>query len=197
MSDNKRYRFWQWAVVLLILCNLALIVDIWINNGTGPQHGPESPKDYVIRNVQLTPVQVARYDSLVNQHQKAMRQLRAQSADIRKALFDHLKKGDYAVGNANPVIDSLTALIGSKQREIESVTYDHFAEVRKLCTPDQQAKFDEIISEVTRMMGNGGGRRPPSPRDRRQDGPPPPHPGDDAGPPPPDERPAPPPPDGH
>ena len=178
MRENKALRFWKWAVILLVLCNVALVSVIWFRPHLpfGPK--PEQPRDFVIRKLDFTPDQVKKYDALIQEHQKYMQQFRHEAADARMQLFDHLKTGEDADGkvttqyNSNPFVDSLTNLIGFKQRQIEATTYWHFAQVRKLCTDRQKAEFDKIIGEVTKLMsGQSHGNRPP---------------GDHQGPPPPD-----------
>jgi hypothetical protein len=60
------------------------------------------------------------------------------------------------LGSATPdqlQIQMLSQEIGKNQALLETVTFQHFTEVRKICTPEQQKKFDEIIREALRMMG--------------------------------------------
>jgi hypothetical protein len=42
------------------------------------------------------------------------------------------------------MLDSMAAA----QRRIDSVTFTHFQELRGICTPPQQEKFDEVIGEA-------------------------------------------------
>jgi protein CpxP len=174
--ENKRMRILQWTVGLLVLCNIALIATIWIRSGKdGTQHR-ESPRDYVIRNLNFSDEQIQKYDVLIKAHRVAMRRLNDEANEYRTALFANLKNGQKADNST----DSLTSLITNTQKEIEVVTYNHFAEVRALCTEAQKTEFDNIISDVIKKM-NG---RPPHPPHEGH-GPPPPHNGP---PPPPDGR---------
>ncbi len=186
MNDNKGLRFWKWAVILLVLCNLCLLGVIWMKPGQlfGGQHGG-APRDFVIHTLKFSDEQVKRYDSLITDHRRAMDQVRDEMTINRKQLFENLVKE----GKFNPEADSLSRAIGDEQRQIETITYYHFAQVKAICTDAQKAEFDKIIVEVTKMMnGNGRGGRPPhgpgGPPERREDGnPPPPPPRDRPGPP--------------
>lgn len=190
MKENRAIRIWQWSVVLLVVCNIALMAFIWVRPGGAAHRGPggRAARDYVVSELKFTDEQVKQYDVLIQDHQRAMRAMNEQAMNHRQQLFGHLKDGAGA--------DSLTRAIGNIQQQIEQVTFKHFEEVRKICTPAQQGDFDRIIGEVIRKL-NGPGRNPPH-GDRGDDqGPPPegdregPGPnGDGQGPPPGDDRPA-------
>jgi len=160
-------RIWQWAVLLLVLCNIGLIITIWLRplHGGPPPHG--GPRDFVIQQLKFTEDQVKKYDVLIQEHQKAMQKLRHDANELRTELFANLKNEN----QNNTVSDSLARLIANSQKEIELVTYNHFAQVRALCTDAQMKDFDNIINDVIKKMNGGPG------------GPPPPH-GDGQGPPP-------------
>ena len=127
------------------------------------------------------------YDALIKDHRAAMNGLHKANMEYRKTLFATLGSNP-----SNINADSLGQLIATNQKEIEMVTYNHFKQVRTICTPEQQKEFDNIIADVIKKMNGPGG---PPPHDRQgphdgHDGPPPgegPPPGDDNGPPPPPE----------
>ena len=169
MNENKHSRFWKWAVVLLVLCNFCLIGVIWFKPPMPLGNHPGSPRDYVISKLKFSDDQVKKYDVLIAAHRAAMDRLRIESADLRRQFFNTLNNNN----NTN-VADSFATLIGNNQKQIELFTYNHFAQVRALCSDDQKAVFDKIIGDVTRMMN--GPRPGPGGR----------HPGDGQGPPPPD-----------
>ena len=176
MNDNKA-TIWKWAVGLLVLCNLALIATIWIKPGQAPGPPHETPRDFVIRNVKFTDEQIKSYDALITLHRRAMDSLRKEAMVCRQLLFSNLKNEGKSAVNT----DSLAAIIANTQKEIELVTYRHFAQVRTICTGQQVADFDKIIGDVIRKM-NGRPGPPPG-----HGGPPP-----EGGPPPPDDREGPP-----
>jgi len=174
MNENKALRFWKWAVILLVLCNIALISVVWFRPHMPFGKRPEQPRDFVIRKLGFSPDQVKKYDALISAHHATMEQLKKDAASYRQQLFSNLTAN--APHTSSP--DSMAQLIANNQRQIELVTYNHFAAV---CTDQQKIEFDKIIGEVTKMMsGHGRGNRPPG----DHQGPPPP--GDHQGPPPPD-----------
>ncbi len=169
-------RILQWTIGLLVLCNIGLILTIWLKPGKDIAQYRETPRDYVIRNLNFSDGQIQKYEVLIKAHRTAMRSLNDEANEYRTSLFANLKNGQKADNNT----DSLTTLIINTQKEIELVTYNHFAEVRALCTDAQKTEFDNIIGDVIKKM-NG---RPPHPPHEGH-GPPPPH---DGPPPPPGGR---------
>jgi hypothetical protein len=178
-------RIWKWAAILLLLCNIGLVLTLWLKPGMQKGGPGETPRDFVIRNLHFTDDQIKQYDLLIKDHRQAMDRLRHEAMDYRKDLFGNLKSES---NNANA--DSLAGLIAGTQKQIELVTWNHFAQVRKICTDAQKTEFDNIIGDVIKKM-NGHG---PPPRDRL--GNPPPQEGDDNRPPPSGPDGPPPPPDG-
>lgn len=177
MNENKGIRIWQWAVLLLVLCNIGLIVTIWLKplHGGPPLPGG-GPRNFVIQQLKFTDGQVQKYDALIQAHQQAMHKLRHDANELRQELFANLENEN----RNNAVIDSITRLIANDQKEIELVTYNHFAQVRALCTDAQKKDFDNIIGDVIKKMNGPGG--PPPPRNDGQG----PQPGPGNGGPPPD-----------
>lgn len=184
--SEKRLNIWKWATLLLILCNVVLMAVLWLKPNTDKFPPRETPRDYVVRSLKFTEDQSNRYDGLVKEHQQAMRELRKEAMEYRKLLFANLKNETYG----GIFADSITTLIAANQKQIEVVTYDHFRQVRMICTETQKPEFDNIINDVIRRM-NGGMHGGPPPHDRRQGPPPGPGgermpPGGHHGPPPPD-----------
>jgi Spy/CpxP family protein refolding chaperone len=176
------------AFIVLVLLNLTTLAVFFFTRPPmhdGPRNG--SATDFLVKEVGLDSIQKNAFAELRKEHQQQMRELREKNREAKEAFFDLL---------ANPDIDAATldaAATKASQYEKESdlITFRHFQRVRKICRPDQQKKFDQLIHQVLRMTapepGHGPGRaqgpppngegRPPHP-----DGPPP---GGENGPPPP------------
>ena len=183
MSEKKALRLWQISTLLLLVCNISLMLSIWCRPGRGadgPRH--EAPREFVIRNLAFSDAQIKQYDVLIPAHQQAMRRLRQEAMNYREALFANLNNPN----RDTLLADSLTNLIATTQKQIEIITYNHFRQVRAICTDKQKPEFDRIIDDVIKKMNGRGGPPPP-------DGHRPPPDGPEAPPPPPDDREPPPP----
>jgi hypothetical protein len=168
MNDNRALAIWKWSAILLVLCNIGLIITLWFK----PQHDnrpqPGGPRNFVIRELKFTDDQVKKYDELIKVHRSYMDPLNRDAMEYRRLLFNNLQREPNGL-NA----DSLIQLIANNQKQIETVTYAHFKQVRAMCTDAQKTEFDRIITDVMKQM-NGGhaphhpGDRPGPPPERRE-----------------------------
>jgi hypothetical protein len=55
--------------------------------------------------------------------------------------------------------DSLIEILASNQKKIEETHFKHFQDIKKLCTPEQMNRFDDLTEELSRIFG-----RKPKPR---------------------------------
>jgi protein CpxP len=181
MNEQRKPRLLYWTIALLVLCNIGLVTIIWFRPAGLPGlggKGHESPRDFVVRNLRFTDEQSKQYDMLVTEHQSAMHRLRKDAMAYRQQLFGYLATAQ----SGSAEVDSMEVKIARTQKQIESTTYAHFAQVRNICTDAQKPEFDKIIGEVIRKMNGGPHGPPPPPGSREQgrpmgdnaDGPPPP-----------------------
>ena len=45
--------------------------------------------------------------------------------------------------------------VAKNLEQLDLLTFDHFKQVRTICTSQQQKKFDEIIEDVLQMISSG------------------------------------------
>lgn len=153
------------AVIILMILNIALLAAIWLTNSKQKQRR-ETPADFLIKELGLNNEQQRAFRSLAAKHRQQADKLREQVKEARRDLFNLLEHP--AVDDSSKKAAAATAAKNLEQLDL--LTFDHFKEVRALCTPAQQLKFDEIIEEVLRMMAAGPPRgdtnnhmRPPPP----------------------------------
>ncbi len=75
--------------------------------------------------------------------------------DLKNDLYTHLN---------NPIdsqiVDSLTRKIGEQKQKIEQINYNHFDDIKKICTLNQMEKYNDLTSELARLF------EPPRPHRR-------------------------------
>lgn len=144
------------AVVLLLVLN-GITVAMLLKGHHRPDGPPpeDRPKRMVIERLGLDEGQVERYEALIAQHRAAIGEKDGAIRAARTALFMDLREGNAAYR------DSLITVITDLQASVERIHYDHFADVRALCRPDQRPKFDALIGE---LAGFFGAHRPRGPR---------------------------------
>lgn len=164
-----------WAVIVLMVANVALLVTIWINHDRQRRPEKGSPADYLVKELILNAEQQNKLRELGKQHHEASEKIRGQIKDARHQLFALLQQPGIADSTKKSAADNVAKYL----EQLDLLTFDHFQQLRAMCNPEQQKKFDEIIEEVLQMIASGPppGRPPrngeqPSPDDRR---PPPEH----------------------
>ena len=78
-------------------------------------------------------------------------------------LFKLLQQPDVNDSTKKAAADN----VAKNLERLDLLTFEHFKEVRAMCTPGQQKKFDEIIENVLQMIASGPppGRPGPNGRD--------------------------------
>ncbi|MEL7529732.1 MAG: periplasmic heavy metal sensor [Bacteroidota bacterium] len=161
---------WQkWSVPLLMGLNiLFLCFMLW--QQFAPQDGPEkgprqnekSIQNLLVKELELNETQSAEYEALIKDHQ--MRN-RASHQNLRRLMDQQIDL--MGVANKEDQIDLIAQEIGETHADLIRSNAEHFAELREILTPEQQAKLAGLLKEVMGKMGRQmppGGRRPPPPR---------------------------------
>jgi Spy/CpxP family protein refolding chaperone len=155
-------RFFKIIIIVLLIINIGTLGFLWLGRGPKehdrhhPPPGMGRPPEgggagaFLRESLQLTDKQESAYRSMREQHHETVMHIRDEMKQSKRALYALLKAPDRnAVQNEERVqLDSLAA----QQRRIEAITYEHFREVRTLCTPEQQTKFDDVIGEALEQM---------------------------------------------
>lgn len=144
------------SVVALMLVNVALIVSLMVGNSTHipPHRNEQGPKYIIIERLHFSNEQVADYEKLIEMHRQ---QIREQEEKIRLAkneLFGSLKNNNY------PEKDSLIELISQTQKSIENIHFNHFNDVKNLCTSEQIENFNALSDDLAKLFAP----HPPKPR---------------------------------
>jgi hypothetical protein len=158
--ENKSLKLWKIFAFILIALNITLIVLLLLGRPPHPREGG-GPGKYIVEKLKFSGQQEADFDKLKKAHQEAIKELKREGEKLRESFFDGLTSDSLSSNK-----DSIAGLIAENQRQIELVTYNHFEEVKKLCTTEQKLIFNNIIDDVIKRLGN----RPPNdapPRERR------------------------------
>lgn len=160
------------AVILLMLANVALMATLWWHHRSPRHPGRGTPADYLVKELGLNTDQQNKLKELASEHHQQSEKIREKIKDARHELFSLLQQP----GTSDSIKKSAADNVSKQLEELDLLTFDHFQQVRALCTPEQQKKFDAIIEDVLEMIASGSppprnGERPP-PGERR---PPPEH----------------------
>jgi periplasmic protein CpxP/Spy len=136
------------AVIGLLAANIAVVGFLLLRKPPMPPMGipqaeeKKGPKQIIIDKLQFDKEQVVAYEAIIAEHREAVKGLKDSISDTKNHLYQSLKTETF-VGK-----DSLINLLSALQKRIESVHYEHFAQIKKLCKPEQMRDFDRLTNEL-------------------------------------------------
>jgi protein CpxP len=162
MNPSKN-KILVWVVIFLMIANVAVLATIWImHNNSRPQRG--TPADYLVKELGLNDEQQNKLHALAKEHHEQSEKIKEQIKNARHDLFKLLQQPEINDSAKKTAADN----VAKNLEQLDLLTFDHFKEVRTICTPQQQKKFDEIIEDVLQMIASapprpqpGNDRRPP------------------------------------
>lgn len=148
MSTSSKSRILVAAVIFLLLTNIAMLVFFLWGKGPGKKdfHGGREAmmKEFLQKDIGFTQQQLQQYDTLSRQHR-----------ENAKAAFDEMRNNreqELRELGRNGFSDSAIGLAAGKsstmQKEMVEKMLLHFKDIRKLCTPEQQPKFDSLFYKI-------------------------------------------------
>jgi Spy/CpxP family protein refolding chaperone len=167
MTPSAKNKLLVWLVVLLLVANAATIAMFWLNKKPNQSPKPNNaPKEFLIKELKLDTKQQEQLEVLVKEHRAGAQLLRRKTKEAKESFFDLLKQANVTDSAKQTAAKTVSAIT----EELDLLTLNHFQKIRSLCTTEQQTKFDEIIHQVTSMMGQ---QRPPMGPGKDRKGPPP------------------------
>jgi Spy/CpxP family protein refolding chaperone len=151
MNGSVKNKLILTLIIALLLCNAVTIVLFWTNRQPGPPPHPQGPASFITRELELDKGQQERYQKMVTAHQRGSESFKR---DIREAK-DELYQLMQQPGVTDSTIDAAVQKVAGEMAKLERFNFDHFHELRKICQPAQQQKFDAIIRKVLDMMRPG------------------------------------------
>jgi periplasmic protein CpxP/Spy len=132
----------KYLVAIALIINAATLIFFWYFRP--PEEGKRAmrPGRVLVEALKLEDNQQDIYQNLQHQHHQEHDSLLQIIAAQRQVLYSQKQ-----VAN-----DTILTKIGLLQVEIERITYAHFKEIRKICTPEQQAKLDILLEKTVQNI---------------------------------------------
>ncbi len=128
----------------LLVSNLMLIGYIFFSKPKPPLR--EGPKKIITARLHFDTRQIADYDKLIALHKMEIR--------TKDSLIRSTKNELYGCITSNNVIlkDSLENKLGQLQSNIETINYNHFADIKKLCKEDQLVYYNALVKDLSQLF---------------------------------------------
>lgn len=148
--NNKVLLF---IVAILLVANVAMLVYIFrmrepVKTGSRTERQKSPITEFLQNEIGFSPDQMAAFDTIRQNHRQKLKPLFEDIKTAKVAFYKSLTNP----GVNDPALDSAASVIGQKQKLLDMQTFKNFKELRTLCTPDQQPKYDSlIVKEISRM----------------------------------------------
>ena len=132
----------KYLVAITLIINAATLLFFWLHR---PPHGGNPglrPERVLVETLKMDKKQQALFRPLHQGHHRIHDSLLTQIAAKRQVLY----------AQKQAATESMIQEIGFLQAEIERVTYQHFKDVRKICTPKQQAQLDVLLGKTVQTI---------------------------------------------
>ena len=153
MTNAPKNRALILLIIILLLTNIAVLAYfLW------PKH-PDKLNAERNKYKLLEPLknEVGFSDNQIAEYKKIKD---SRSGRIRSKVDDLRKVRDnfYRLLSTNNPADSLLNVtsdsIAYRQKLLDLETFEHFKLVRKICTPDQEAKYDSMVQRIVHRWGS-------------------------------------------
>jgi len=165
---NKK--FTAWTIGILLVLNLASLAALGIETHVfdfdrWKDDDRKDHKDrvtrYLVKNLDFNEQQSEELKALTQEHRNQIRPVFEEIRDKRRELLNELTSAEPDTVTLN----KLTAEVGQLVSHQERLTYQHFKDIRSLCTPEQLDNYDQVMTKLMRYMSPKFG-----PSDRKRGG---------------------------
>lgn len=149
-------------IAVLLISNLALVGYLVFSKQKDPKNtrsGGDRGKafsEYIIKEVNFSDDQAASFKQMMTDHFEKMRPIMLEVRKAKDSMFGYMRQ---PAPPADSVLQKLADNIAEKQKLQELQSFNHFRQVRDLCTEEQKPKFDSVIRKmINRSFGRGPDR---------------------------------------
>lgn len=146
MKSNKILAI---AVVVLLLSNIALIAFLLKddkNRKNGDRPGGRDPFAMMVEELKMTDQQQTEYKQMREQHFQKVKPLFDSMRAAKSAFYALIKEEDAKLNDS--LLNIYTGKIAERQSELDRLMFDHFRNVRKIFTAEQQPRFDSLVQKM-------------------------------------------------
>ena len=127
-------------VVFLVLSNLALVIFAF--SSTPEKKGRQ--EDWVKKELGLSEEQSKEFKDKKEAFMNSMKPRWEEVNNLKDSLYKHI--GETEVSDS--VINYYTSKWGSKVQENDILLFNHFRDLRKICTKSQLDKYDTMVTKM-------------------------------------------------
>jgi periplasmic protein CpxP/Spy len=155
MASMNKTKFLYIVLGLLVISNL--ILAYFVFEIRSHRKHPVKPRDIIIERLQFDTEQIEKYDDYILIQRRNVRKLKSEIRELKSDLYSQLN-----INQNDSTINNIMLEIGERQQELERSHYNHFLDIKSICTKEQLPLFEELSSDLVEIFQFD--RRPPPPR---------------------------------
>ena len=149
MSSSSKTKILVTAVVFLLLTNIAILVFFLCCKGPDRRNDHGGGREAMMRNflqkdIGFSDQQLQRYDTLAKIHKESTK---SSMEEMRNSREQDLKEISSA-GFSDSAISFVATRSSARQKDMLGKMFMHFKDIRQLCTPEQQPRFDSLFYKI-------------------------------------------------
>ena len=141
--NQKKYKWLFFLLFVLLVSNIVLAVFLFVSNSSKPSTQNKNEANSIYKEIGLDSTQIDTFKARKEAYFKVMRPLWNEIKELKDSMYKRLE-----ADSNDLIVKSLSSEIATKTSIADMKTYQHFSELRKLCTPEQQVRYDTIIPKL-------------------------------------------------
>jgi len=147
----KKTNFLKLTLIGLLLLNLSTLSFIILKNNKSDENRKRNkPDQLIINKLEFNTDQENSYKKLIQKHSQQINIIQETILNYKNNLYTKLKNNS----NSKTQIDSLISKINEQQKNIELINYNHFLDIKEICSQKQIPAYNELVNELTVIFSN-------------------------------------------
>lgn len=137
------------AIIALLVLNFGILGFLFVSKKHEP-NGRKMPREIVIERLHFDENQIVEYETIIEEHQKNIRNLDRLIRKTKNELYQLLNEEKIDSSQK----DSLYLKLANYQKQIETTHFNHFLEIKKLCKKEQLDDYEYLTGELSRLFSH-------------------------------------------
>ena len=141
--NQQKYRWLFFLLFVLLISNIILAAFLFVSNSSKEKNQNKNEANSIYKEIGLDSIQIDTFKARKEAYFKQMRPLWNEIKELKDSMYKSLE-----ADSNDLIVKSLSSEIANKTSIADMKTYQHFYELRKFCTPDQQLRYDTNIPKL-------------------------------------------------
>jgi hypothetical protein len=147
----KKTNFLKLTLIGLLLLNLSTLSFIILKDNKSDENRKRNkPDQLIINKLEFNTDQENSYKKLIQKHSQQINIIQETILNYKNNLYTKLKNNS----NSKTQIDSLISKINEQQKNIELINYNHFLDIKEICSQKQIPAYNELVNELSVIFSN-------------------------------------------